>query len=323
MLSEFVIWQGQYTATYQDNIDEWLGRGDDIDTAVYRCEDIDPDGNEETHPLFLDSGNLFSGKTVLLLNAATWGSNNAKKVVKRLQEFDSEIRLGLVFNGGEPSPGLLEMTEDYRNMVISWESGEMADWIVDFLKKNKVLITREEALSVAQHVGYDRGKLVEGIMSTIVVHKGKRVVADDITRLCGGLGELEVFDLIGAIVKGDRYTAAEMMKRFENSDPFMLKGMINSKFRIYAALVFDDKVDLGTFNVKSDGAAYYARKEVIDAGLKKSHVVKALQTISDADFQLTNGSMASAVPGYEKVVLNIMVDSLTLIFNRAHQSARR
>lgn len=307
MISDCVMWVGNHTSTYQDEIDEWYALGDDIDKAAYHCDEIWIDSDND---MFVDSGGMFSDKTVLFIGAEEWSSADAQWVLKQYDNMDCDVRVAMVFKGDDPARKVAEWaTEDVRVRRIPFDPQDMADWIQQWMKKRKVLIERDDAVEVAEHVRYDVAKLVQAInMITSGSPKG-RVSRKEIIELLGPLGETELQDLTNGIVRGDRALAAESYQRLAHLGQHYLFHILSTRMRAYSALAFDRNADLTLFGFYG-GAQYYIKRE---AKLSEKQAIRVLQIIAQYERKLKGFDDGLGLDDS----MMMFIDSLAMIFARA------
>lgn len=307
MISECVMWVGIYTSTYQDEIDTWLGETDDLDKSVMHCDEIWLDDDND---LFIDTGGMFSDKVVLFLGAEKWSSGEAQWVLRKYSEMTGDVKVGLVFQGGDPAKKVAEYaTEEVRVRRIPYDSNDMADWIVSWLRKRKVIIDRDDAYAVAEHVRYDIGQLVQAItLISSGLTKGNRAQRDEILGLLGPLGETDLQDLTNGIIAGDRPATAEAYQRLAHMGAHYLFHILSNRMRAYCALAYNKSIDLTLFGFYG-GAQYYIKKE---AKLTEKQSLQVLRLTADYERRLKG--FADGLSNEDAMIL--YTDSLASVFSR-------
>lgn len=280
-------------STYQKELDEWMSQSDSFDKSILNVEDILELEIGSEH--FPNSFGMFGDMNILIMDAQNWKAADAQKALSLYEDIPAEVRVGLVFAGGEPSKNTIKFaTEPLRERYIPLDEDGMTQWIVDWLDDRDFKIKKSEARDIAAHVSFDADALVRGLQSLISSDANRSI--DDASRVMYMFGAPKGGDgieLSKYIIAGNKKGVTEEWFRLKNESGDNLIGvmyMITNSLRAYCALAYDPDVNLDQFGIYG-GRQYYVRQEA--RSINKSKALKITEIVSRADSRIFGGSSLS------------------------------
>lgn len=330
MIQDFVLWSGSQSRTYDHEVIGWYNSIDSMDKTTIDAYDLPmyttKGKNNKTiwhadidNTLMDDSGSLFGERVILVRHCETLVKESSSPALTALRNYlesiEMPIHLGMVFQltdgfGGdkEPPANLRKAADNYYNRTIPTDPRKMGKWISEFLKENQILLDPKEGRKIAEYVGFDTSKLVEGLYEVIGRKPQRRMTADELIPMMGNLGFTVIWDLFNAFVSGNRAKTAEQYLRLCTlQEDLKILWQVKKRMRGYVALLDDPDYDITLFGLGGSPAMKsYMVKEANRIG--RDGVLQMLNAVSEADYALKGGSTLS-----ENSSMLIMFDKLACI----------
>jgi len=315
MIKESTLWQGGYLSLYEDEVHTWLrertAEGEDF--IRFDLGSLDPArATELLYETYInDDAIWFTPERALLIDRVNdWKAEHLSRLTGALQSLETQFTIAFVaHNFTKPIKALEAAITDtkYRDRGVPSDENGLAEWLMEWLDKRDVGLSRKNAVRIAEHVGTDTEIAVNVARALATGFEGVDLGWDDIAPQLGSLGAVNIFDLTKHIVAGDRERAIEVALRISaSSHPLGVIKLLSNRYRQYAVASGDPKATPDSL-VSAFGGSPYAAKYAYNEGRKlgPERTAKSIQLIYGAEHGCKGGSKLDMSTQIEVLVIQL------------------